>query len=174
MFTKTVSASLLALGLMASAANAEIIVRDAYIRSAAPTAPTGAAFMELENTGDSPMRLVSASTDIAAKVELHEHREDENGMMMMREIEGGIEIAPGETHLLKRGGDHVMIMGLNMELVQGETVPLTLGFADGTELPLEIEVDRERSPAHGGGMQGHGNMQGHGDMKSHDGKKMSY
>ncbi len=147
MFTKTLSAALLA--SLATFAHAEIVVHDAYIRSAAPTAPTGAAFMEIENTGDAPVRLISAASDIAARVELHTHLEDANGMMMMREIEGGIEIVPGATHVLRRGGDHVMMMGLNVALEQGAQVPLTLGFEDGTALNLDIVVDRDRAPAHG-------------------------
>ncbi|SIS65357.1 hypothetical protein SAMN05421759_10289 [Roseivivax lentus] len=134
------------IGLSASGAAAEIVVRDAYMRSTAPDAPTGAAFMAIENTGDAPVRLVAAESDIAARIELHEHREDENGMMMMREIEGGIEIPPGAVHSLQRGGDHVMIMGLTVPLVQGETQPLALRFEDGTVLDLDVVVDRERAP----------------------------
>ena len=142
-------AGAVALALSAAAAQADIIVRDAYIRSAHPDAPTAAAFMEIENTGDAPVRLVSAASAIAAKVELHTHIEDANGMMMMREIEGGLEIAPGATHLLQRGGDHVMVMGLTVPLVQGESVAITLGFEDGTSVDLDVIVDRERAAGHG-------------------------
>ncbi|MHA6325246.1 copper chaperone PCu(A)C [Roseivivax sp. CAU 1753] len=167
MFRTLTLGSALALSLSASVATAEIVVSDAYIRSAAPTAVTGAAFMAIENTGDAPMRLISAQSGIAERIELHTHIEDENGMMMMREIEGGIEIAPGETHMLQRGGDHVMFLGLTETLEQGETVAVTLGFEDGTSVALEVPVDRIRMPEHGGmRMQGKGGqMSGHGTMK---------
>ncbi|QFT64273.1 copper chaperone PCu(A)C [Roseivivax sp. THAF30] len=160
MFRTTLIAS--AAALFASAAAAEITVSDAYIRSATPSAPTGAAFMVIENTGDAPMRLVTAASEIATRVELHTHNEAENGMMQMVEIEDGIEIAPGATHELARGGDHVMFMGLNDPLIQGETVPVTLGFEDGTEVSLDIMVDRERQDMDHGAMD-HGDMN-HGDM----------
>ena len=48
------------------------------------------------NTGDVPDRLVSASSGIAERVELHTHIMD-GDVMRMREVEGGIPLPPGET-----------------------------------------------------------------------------
>ncbi|MCE0505121.1 copper chaperone PCu(A)C [Roseivivax sp. GX 12232] len=157
-----------ALAATATLANAEIRVSDAYIRSATPVSPTGAAFMVIENTGAAPMRLTGAASEAAARVELHSHSEDASGMMVMGEIEGGIEIAPGASHRLARGGDHVMFMGLADALEEGASVPLTLIFEDGSEVALEVPVDRERQDAHGGhGEMDHGSgdgAMGHGEM----------
>ncbi|MEL6620815.1 MAG: copper chaperone PCu(A)C, partial [Pseudomonadota bacterium] len=85
---------------------------DPYARAASPSAKAGAAFMMLQNTGDTDDRLIAARTDVAKRVELHTHVETGDGIMKMQEIEGGIALPAGGTHHMMRGGDHVMLMGL--------------------------------------------------------------
>ncbi len=46
--------------------------------------------------------------------------------------------------MLKRGGDHVMFMGLNSAWEQGDLLPLTLVFEKAGEIDLEVQVDLER------------------------------
>ncbi|PWR01541.1 copper-binding protein [Meridianimarinicoccus roseus] len=152
-----------------------IEAHDAYARASGPSAPTGAAFMVLYNTGDTDDRLVAARAPVAERVELHTHIADENGVMRMREIEGGIALPAGGRHVLARGGDHVMFLGLTAPLEQGAHVPLTLVFENAGEVVLDVVVDHDRAPgalgAHGEGMQhgkmGHGDMQGHGGHSGH-------
>ena len=148
---------------LATAAWAEsaIMVVDPYIRTARPGAPTGAAFMGLMNHSTEDDRLVAAASDIAERVELHTHKQDANGVMRMVELEDGIAIAAGATHRLQRGGDHVMFMGLNRDLKQGETINLTLRFEKAGEVTVEIPVDLERKPEAGGMAPGHNHAGGH-------------
>lgn len=127
----------------------EIVVSDPYARTSRPGAPTGAAFMMIQNTGAVADRLVSAQSGIAKKVELHTHIDQGEGVMKMVEIEEGIEIAPGATHMMKRGGDHVMFMGLVQSLEQGGEVVVTLTFEQAGDVVLTIPVDNERMPKHG-------------------------
>lgn len=124
-----------------------IAVHDAYARSSTPTSPSGAAFMVIENTGDADDRLVSAASDVAARVELHTHKENADGVMQMMEVEEGFVIPAGGKHMLQRGGDHVMFMGLKAPLEQGATVPVTLTFEKAGEVSIEVPVDLERAPA---------------------------
>ncbi|NNE50984.1 MAG: copper chaperone PCu(A)C [Sulfitobacter sp.] len=144
-----VPAAFAALLLSVAPALADIVVEDAYVRASTPTSKTGAAFMMLKNTGAEDDRLIAASSDIAPRVELHTHIEDDNGVMMMREIEGGIAVPAGEMHLLKRGGDHVMFMGLSSPLEQGAEIAVILTFERAGEVVLMIPVDNERRPDHG-------------------------
>ena len=134
---------------------------DAYARASHMQAQAGAAFMILHNHGDTDCRIVGARSDVARRVELHTHIEDDQGVMRMVEIEGGFPLPAGGEHGLVRGGDHVMFMGLNRSLEQGDTVALTLIFEDGTEVELEVPVDNERQP------MGHGHSHGH--SHSHSG-----
>lgn len=123
-----------------------IAVHDAYIRSSTPTSPTGGAFMVIMNHGDTDDRLIGARSDIAAKIEIHTHIEDTNGVMRMVEVKDGIALGAGEMHALERGGDHVMFMGLSQDLIQGDTVSVTLIFETAGEVTIEVPVDRERKP----------------------------
>ena len=76
-------------------------------------------------------------------VQIHAHIED-GGIMKMREIEAGVPLPAGGTHELSRGGDHVMLMGVAQELVDGGTVPLTLVFEVAGEIVIEVPVDNSR------------------------------
>ncbi|HBR38827.1 MAG TPA: copper-binding protein, partial [Sulfitobacter pontiacus] len=89
-----------------------IMVDDAYIRSSTAKSTSGAAFMVVMNHSGADDRLIGASSDVAEKVELHSHTSDDNGVMRMGEIEGGVAIASDDMHTFKRGGDHLMFMGL--------------------------------------------------------------
>lgn len=161
MMTKTLSTAA-AVVFLAQPALAEIMIQDAYARSATPNAPTGAAFMEIMNMGDADDRLIGAASSIAQRVELHTHTSDDAGVMRMMEVEEGFPIPAGGTHALRRGGDHVMFMGLNQSLVQDEAVTVTLTFENAGDVVVEIPVDLERQPDHGSMDQNHDQGHGHG------------
>lgn len=160
-FVKFVGVAAMAMGFGAAAWAEGIVVEDAYARASTPTAKSGAAFMVLMNTGDQDDRLVGAISDVAARVELHTHREIADGVMKMMEVEEGFAIPAGGSHMLARGGDHVMFMGLNEPFADGDTVAVTLVFEHAGEVAVEIPVDLNRKPTHGGG-HGAGHGAGHG------------
>lgn len=129
-----------------------ITVMDPYARAASPAAKSGAAFMMIRNDSGQDDTLISATTDIAARVELHTHIEVSDGVMKMTEIEGGIPLPAGGTHHMMRGGDHVMLMGLTGPLEQDATIEVTLTFEKAGEVAVTIPVDNSRKPeagAHG-------------------------
>lgn len=140
--------------MLAGAAMAEdaIKVMDPYARSSMMSAKTGAAFMMLKNDSDQDDRLIAARSDIAERVELHTHIQDANGVMQMTEIEGGIAIPAGGTHMMQRGGDHVMFLGLKEGLKQGQMISVTLTFEKAGDVVIEVPVDLERKPMHGAPM----------------------
>jgi copper(I)-binding protein len=99
----------------------------------------GAGFMTIRNTGGQPDRLVSASTPIARVVELHTHiREGE--VMRMRPVQN-IAVPAGQTVRLRPGGLHVMLIGLNEPLRQGQEVPLTLRFERAGEVNVMLAIE---------------------------------
>jgi copper(I)-binding protein len=129
--------------LAAGAAHAgEITITDPYARSANPR--SGAAFMHIENVGPAD-RLIAARGDVAKRIELHTHIM-EDGVARMREVEGGIEIPADGMVMLQRGGLHVMMMGIETPLKQGDSFPLTLVFEQAGEVEVEVTVDNERAP----------------------------
>lgn len=150
------AAAAAAFALCALPAFAEILIEDPYLRASTPTSKTGAAFMVIKNTGETDDRLVAATAEIAPRIELHTHSADDNGVMKMREIEEGIALPAGGMHVLRRGGDHVMFMGLSAPLVQGTEVPVTLIFERAGKIGVMIPVDHKRKPDHGAMKQGSG------------------
>jgi len=150
-FTKTILAvaTACALAIPAFADGMGIMIKDPYSRSAGPNAKTGAAFFGIMNHTDKDDRLIAASSDIAKRVELHTHIETADGVMQMREVEDGFPVEAGGMHMLQRGGDHVMFMGLTRPMVQGENVTVTLTFEKAGDVTVDIPVDLERKPPEG-------------------------
>ena len=151
-FNSTFTAVLTASILMTTTAFAEgLMVKDPYARSARPNAPTGAAFMMLQNHTDQDLKLIGVRSDVAKRVELHTHIDKGDGIMQLRQIEGGIAIPAGESHMMKRGGDHVMLMGLNQSLVDGETIIVIFEFENAKDMTVEIPIDSKRKPSNDAG-----------------------
>ena len=98
-----------------------------------------AAYMQITNNSGADDVLVAASSPAAGLVEIHEMIM-ENDIMQMRPIEGGIPIAAGATASLEPGGLHIMLMELQMPLVEGTAIPITLTFASGAELTIAVPV----------------------------------
>ncbi|WP_416883087.1 copper chaperone PCu(A)C [Marivita sp.] len=155
MFKTTLIAGAVALASVLPAF-AEITIEDAYARSASPMAKSGAAFMMIKNSGEAD-RLIAASSDAAARTELHTHLEGENGVMRMVHVEEGFELPADGMIAMQRGGKHVMLMGLNAPMEQGATVTVTLTFEKAGDVVVEVPVDLERQD-HGGMNHGHGGM----------------
>lgn len=138
--------SLFALLLATSTpAFADITISDAYARVASPMAMAGAVFLKIENSGTSDDHLIGATSTAAKRVELHTHQEVD-GVMQMRHEMDGFQIPAEGSHMLKRGGDHVMFMGLTDRWAHGDSVPLTLTFKNAGEITLNVIVDLERAP----------------------------
>jgi len=121
-------------------------INDAYVRSTNPA--VAAVFLELENHASVDCTLQSASTDAAARTELHTNVE-EDGVMKMVALES-IAIPSGQTHALERGGDHIMLMGLESPLSDGDKVTLTLDFGPCGQETAEAVVDNARQPSDAG------------------------
>lgn len=128
----------------------DITIDDPYARVSTMMSKSGAAFMVIHNAADADDRLVGARSDVAAKVELHTHKENAEGVMQMLRVEDGFAIPAGGSHALARGGDHVMFLGLNRPLKHGDVVDVTLTFEQAGDMTVAIPVDLERKPMHGG------------------------
>jgi copper(I)-binding protein len=162
MFTTLSRAALAAvLAVLALPVLAEgIEVHDAYLIQAMPGGPTAAAFMVIHNHGGPPDRLVDVRSDIAARTELHTHSADADGVMRMGRVEGGFDLPTDGEILMQRGADHVMFMGVEEPLAEGQVIPLTLVFETAGEIVVDVVVGAGQM---GEDAMGHGDMD-HGDM----------
>ena len=67
-------------------------------------------------------------------------------MMKMLHLMEGILVPAGGMHALERGGDHVMFMGLNAPMTQGDLIAVTLVFETAGEIEITVPVDLDRQP----------------------------
>lgn len=98
---------------------------------------TAAAFMSIQG---GPDRLLSASSDVAGRVELHE-TVLENGEPSMRPV-GGMLVNPGAATRLVPGSLHIMLLDLKRPLKDGDTVALTLAFERAGKVTVTVPVAR--------------------------------
>jgi len=98
----------------------------------------GAVYMTIANRGAEADALVSATSDTARIVELHEVK-TEGGVMAMRPIPR-MPLPAGGSLELKPGGYHVMLLGLTRDLHAGDTVKLTLTFEKAAPMTIEAAV----------------------------------
>lgn len=130
-----------------------IKVEAPWARPTPGRAKNGAAFMTLVNTGEAADSLVSATSDVSDRTEVHAHLMD-GGVMRMRKVDG-VEVAPGSPTVLKPGGLHVMFLGLKQPLKPGETVAVTLTFEKAGKVDVRIPVGNapagaeKSAPGHG-------------------------
>lgn len=121
----------------AAVAQAVVTARDAWMREPLPSRDVTAVFVTLENTGAEKRSIVSASSGIAGKVELH-NMEMANGMMKMTPVKA-IELPPGKTEL-KPGSFHIMVFDLKERPATGSKVALTLTLDNGQTVLVSAEV----------------------------------
>ena len=126
----------------------DLTIDHPYARASAGPARNGAAYLTIRNDGTAADRLVGGAADVADKVELHTHINDA-GVMRMREVEGGIEVPPGEAVAMKPGGLHVMFFGLKQPLKEGESFPLTLTFERAGSVEVTVQVEAVAAGAGG-------------------------
>ena len=122
----------------------DITVESPWARSSPKMAEAGAAYMILTNSGSESDRLLSVSTEAAEVVEFHESFMDENQVMKMRPIEGGvIEVPAGSSVELKPGGMHLMLIKLVSPLEEGTQISLMLNFEKTGEMSVQLPVSQE-------------------------------
>jgi len=134
--TTTVSKSSNVNGIVTSST---ITMTDYAMRAALGNNPNTGAYVTIRNTGKEADRLVSASCDCATTTELHSMA-TKDGVMEMAEMKDGFAIAPGDTLVLKPGGNHIMLMGLKVRPQDGSTVNVKLTFEKAGEITLAMPV----------------------------------
>jgi copper(I)-binding protein len=133
-----------ALSLTARAADyrqGHIEINNPWARATPEGAGKGAAYLILKNHGTAPDKLIAAQSQIADRLELHEHIH-EGGVMKMRKVSGGIAIPADGTVEFKPGGYHIMLLGLKQRLQEGQRFPMKLTFAKAGEITVDAQVEK--------------------------------
>lgn len=97
--------------------------------------------MVIRNAGDDDDRLLGGSTPVARRIDVHRtHLVD--GRREMQPVPGGLSIPADGSLILEPAASHLMLIGLQTDLVQGETFPITLRFAHAGEVTVTARVRR--------------------------------
>jgi len=119
-------------------AGPQIEVKEAWGRPSPMQAGNGAIYMVLENSGSEDDKLISATSDVAEVVEIHDMTM-ENDVMKMFRIDG-VDIPAGSSAELQPGGKHIMFIGLYNKLEVGQVITVTLEFEKSGQQTIEVEI----------------------------------
>jgi len=161
--------AMLAFAGVVAAQESAVVAHDAWVRMPAPSKMDSALYLVLENRGSQPKAVVSASSDAAAKLELHEmkmvKRDDSmakssdsmdktmggsdssmsmnkpagQAMMTMTPV-SKIEIPANGKVTLAPNGLHIMMFGLKSRPAPGDKINVTLKLDDGSTVPVVAVV----------------------------------
>ncbi|MCK9687752.1 copper chaperone PCu(A)C [Scleromatobacter humisilvae] len=109
-----------------AAANAQVTVDKPWVRSTVAQQTTTAAYLTITSARGG--KLVSASSPVAAAVDVHEMKMD-GDLMKMRAVDA-VPLPAGQPVEFKPNGLHVMLTGLKAPLKAGDVVPIKLVVED--------------------------------------------
>lgn len=134
----------------------DITIEAPFTRATLPNAPVGGGFFTIVNNGQEDDRLVSAESTIAKDTQIHEMAM-EGDVMKMRHLDDGLVIPAGGSVTLEPGGFHLMFMGLNGPIVEGDKVSVTLTFEKAGTITLDLVAagSAADAPAHDHGAMQH-------------------
>jgi hypothetical protein len=110
-----------------------------WSRQTPPGITVGVGYFTLKNTGTQSRQLLKITAPQAASIEIDRTSTDAQGVSRMWPV-GKLEIAPGQTVKLSPNGLHIMLRGLKQPLLPGQTVPVTMLFADEPPVTVVLQV----------------------------------
>jgi periplasmic copper chaperone A len=128
----------LAVTACSGAPHDKLNVDQPFVRLSAVSGNPSAAYFAL-NGGPVADRLISISSPLAVRAELHDTKM-EGGMMKMIPLADGIEVPAKGEIAFESGGKHVMLYDVSPKVAVGGKMPLVLTFASGAKLETQAEV----------------------------------
>ena len=116
----------------------QLEVSNAWARATPAKAENGAAYVTI--VSPTPDRLLSVSSPVAKKTELHTM--EMAGMVMKMRPIAGLDIPAGQPVALKPGGEHIMLIGLQQPLREGQSFTLTLNFEKAGARTVSVAVEK--------------------------------
>lgn len=108
----------------------------AWVRLLPGDLPAGG-YVTLRNNGPAVSVIVSAHSPAYKTAMLHQTTLSANGMSSMAPLQR-LSIPPHAKVALAPAGYHLMLQGATRPLKPGDTIDVTLDFADGSHLPVSF------------------------------------
>jgi copper(I)-binding protein len=123
-----------------ASAGENITVHNAWIREAPPTIKIMAGYLQIENSSDKALILISAESSEFERIEFHQSTTKDGIARMQQQDE--IIIAPNSTFTFKPGSYHLMLFNNTVPMREGKLTSINLTFADGETLRFDAMVKR--------------------------------
>jgi copper(I)-binding protein len=129
---------LLPVGSLRAAQADHVTASQAWIRLLPAMLPASG-YVTLQNHDSAAATLISAHSGTYASVMLHRNSMESSGMNSMSAVNQMVIPAHGNAALAP-AGYHLMLEHSNRKLEPGDSVDITLDFADGSQLPVRFLV----------------------------------
>lgn len=117
----------------------DLAIGHPWARATPGPVKTGAAYLSLQNNGKTADTLNGVDGEVADRIEIHNHI-NENGVMKMRRVDS-VDVNPGQRVALQPGSYHIMLIGLKKPLAAGQSFPLTLHFQRAGDVKVDVKVE---------------------------------
>jgi periplasmic copper chaperone A len=121
-------------------------VEGATVRLPAVAGNPGAGYFTLHG-GPVDDRLMSVSSPLAVRSEMHDMKMGDHMMMSMSVIDGGVALPAGGLVRFSSGSKHLMLFDISPKVAAGGKMPLVLAFASGAKLQTDAEVVAAGGPS---------------------------
>lgn len=128
-------------------AHAAVKAEQAFVATPIPGTRLTAVYGDFLNDSDDEVHITRVDSDSSAAAELHEQRIDGNDVVRMRPVKRWT-IPAHATLSLRKGGQHLMLIGLNRKLRDRDQVTLTLYFEHADPQQITLPVLRDASQLH--------------------------
>ena len=118
----------------------KIVVSQPWSRATPSGSKVAVGYLTIRNSGNTPDRLTSASTEVSEKTSAHAMAMNGN-TMEMRPMDDGVLVPAHGTVAFEPGSNHLMLEGLRRPLKKGETFSATLTFDKAGALPVVFQVE---------------------------------
>ena len=130
--------ALLAFVSLSAWADMPLMFSNASVPMPPPGAKVAAGYLSIDNHSSKDINIVAASSKQFDGVEFHLSVIENDVAKMLPQSQLSIEA--GASLELKHGGYHLMLMGPKEPLKAGQSIPVILESADGTQHPFELKV----------------------------------
>jgi len=119
----------------------ELAIFNVWARPTLTLKQPGGVYLEIANNTDTDDTLVAVSSPRASRGEMHDNLH-QDGVVRMVKLEQ-VVIGAGTSVHFKPGGMHIMLMGLDSQLVGGQDVPMTFTFEHAGDVDVVAVVSSD-------------------------------
>lgn len=113
----------------------DIVITEAYARATPPNVKNSAIFMKITNNSQKALALIDVKSSVSKIIEIHANVK-ENGITKMIKMQK-LEIEPNSTSILAPKQNHIMLIDIAKQLVDGDSIDLTLIFDNNKTIKIE-------------------------------------